>query len=1150
MADDKIQQTLLDLSGRIGTLETTSGGYKNYATFNSDAIRDLSSQFNSIENKLAELQEQITHGATSQGASSQTSGSGTNSTPTGSGTYQITTDTNFTLPTLYGRAQLRGAVFDAELTNNNANLVSCIALSEITGNSPHLTQYTLHEVYFNDTLLTLDANGKVTSGTLNDGNTTTKYNENTTVRLYQGLSWVKISNISPGVTPTYGPASDYMPGWGPVSHRASNMLFAQIEQTYDAANGVQGLGTWTFDISNDEISTNPGDIVLDYLQANRYGANYEVDSIDVDSFTGSGANSLKTVSNQEYLFTTTDSADSNVSAISSITTNGAIATMTAVPIFESGGNTTLTANLMAGGDLGSANVNNFNRFKLFWARGLNTNPTDISMIGTNNLKGFLDIARPIPDGANASQIPGETDPGYGDPIYTSTNATPIANFLQKGDKIRPEGSRVIYTVAENVDVPNPGYESFDIPLEERVIFLDVDPFSNTNANLNVVGSDPTQFWAYEPDFNLIAYNGEWPSAGANVTNQDAYSNLTFSNALVGTSAFLSPSESLGGQTYLGTEPKAEINGLLDNTRSVRENINELMRHSFAELTYDNRTGKWRAVPDGNSDTANAFIFTEENILSELTVATSDVSNFFNASRATYIEKAHNSVTEDVLVFTSEYDKNTNEADHMMELSYPLTHSGSEASRKADEKLRQNRKDLSLQFVADYSAIVVDPGDLVKVTVDSYGFDEKLFKVLKNEHSMEEGILKCRLAMMEWDLGVFSARIPFRKPPLDDIEFEPEEYTDIIDAGGIDPDSYPANSIPGSSVDPSTFPSGSIDGDAIADGTLDADAIDPSTWPNIEGEIPGATIADGGINTDQLANSSVTPIKLSVGIPSVQKRSMNVVYEKDWTTDDTIHIIGSSAPDFEEIEFQIPETGLYTVELSFTNAMGTAYMNHYGGSGHHHRLSEGSVSNLYGNVEVSENPSVYKPVNNFSLAGYPGEALSGAANTGAYDIGGADVDKSVFDISNSNGAYPNGQRGLAGAPFNTDPDYANVYYTQAAPYLSVSVTVEYLSPTGSAPVGRDFYLKTAAGGSTINFPITLNMRSTTELVAYTEAKITDWRVTFYNTGQNIYNTVGAKIPDSDGNIINSVSTFGPGAKKNIVINPTITLTSASGFTFNT
>jgi hypothetical protein len=1134
MADDKIQQTLLDLSGRLGQLETTSGGYKNYATFNSDAIRDLSSQFNSIENKLAQLQEQITHGASSQGTSGDAAGSGTNSTPTGSGTYQVTTDTNFTLPTLYGRAQLRGAVFDAELSADNANLTTCIALSEITGFSPYSTDYTLHEVYFNDALLTLDANGIVTNATLNDGNTTTKYNENTSVRLYQGLSWIPISNIQPGVPSEYASATTFMEGWNGITHRASNMLFAQIEQKYDAANGVQGIGTWTFDISNDHLTTNPGDIVFDYLRANRYGANYELDSIDQNSFTGSGVNSLKSVSNQEFLFTTLEVADSNVSAIPTITTGGAIATMTAEPIFQSGNATTLTANLMSGGDL-TANVdaNNYNRFKLFWARGENNAVTDISMIGTNTLKGFLDIARPVPDGANASQIPGATDPTYGDPIYTSSNATPITAFLLKGDKIRPEGSRVVYTVAEDVDVPNPGYESFDIPLEERVIFLEVDPFSNTNANLNVVGSDPTVAWQYSPDFNLVAYNGEWPSDGANVSNMDAYSNVIFSNALVGASAFSSPSESLGGQTYLGTEPKAQINGLLDNTRSVRENINELMRHSFAELTYDNRTGKWRAVPDGNSEIGGAFLFNEENILSELTVATSDVSNFFNAARATYVEKTHNSVTEDVLVFTSEYDKNANESDHVMELNYPLTVSGSEATRKADEKLRQNRKDLSLEFVADYSAIVVDPGDLVKVTVDAYGFDEKLFKVLKNEHSMEGGILKCRLAMMEWDLGVFRARIPFRKPVLDDISFEPEIYDNRIDAGGIDPESYPANSIPGGSIDTSTIPDGSIDGGAIADGTL-----------------PGSALENETVDTDQLANASVTPIKLSVGIPSVQKRSMNVVYEKDWTTSDTINIIGSTAPDFQEIEFQIPETGLYTIELSFINAMGTAYMNHYGGSGHHHKLGTVGGSTQFGNVEVSTNPSVYEPVNNYSLAGFPGENLAGYANTGAYDIGGADVDMNVFDISNSNGAFPNGERGRKGVPLNSDSNYANVWYTQASPWIEVEVTVEYLTPTGSAPVGRDFNLKTAAGGSTINFPITLNMRSTTELVAYTEAKITDWRVTFYNTGQNIYDTVGAKIPDADGNIISGSTDFSRGAKKNIVINPTITLTSASGFTFNT
>ena len=121
------------------------------------------------------------------------------------------------------------------------------------------------------------------------------------------------------------------------------------------------------------------------------------------------------------------------------------------------------------------------------------------------------------------------------------------------------------------------------------------------------------------------------------------------------------------------------------------------------------------------------------------------------------------------------------------------------------------------------------------------------------------------------------------------------------------------------------------------------------------------------------------------------------------------------------------------------------------------------------------------------------------------------------------------------------------YTQAAPHIDVEVTIEFMSPTSTVPVGRDFRLRTSAGGSTVSFPITLDMRAT-DLVGYTEAKVTDWRVTFYNTGQNIYDTVGAKIPGLDGEIINGSTDFTRGAKKNVVINPTITLTSAGGFTF--
>lgn len=935
-ADDKIQASLNELAARLGQLENITNGYRNYVNFNSDAIRDLTAQFNSVKDNQVKLQEQVTHGAASAGTSAQTAGTGTNDTPTGSGTYQVTTDTNFTIPVLYGQAQVRGAVFDAALTNSNANLVSAIVLTEVTGGNSLSgnADYTLNHVYFNDTLLNLHANGRVANAILNDGTETDKYNENTIVRLYEQKSWNAISNIQPGVAPSYGTAASYIPHWNDISHLVEGTLFAVIDQKYDAANGVQGIGTWTFDVTNDTAGTNPGDIVYDYLTNERYGAGYPANSVNDTSFVGNTVSSLKSISNTEFLYTTTIAADANMSAVTQIETTGEVENMTNISLFESANVTTLTGNLMAAGNVGGVDASNYSRLKIFWSY-TNTNPVNPPvnpLFSNNTLIGFLDIARAEPDGANTTLYPGNTDPTYGEPVYQPN--TEIVNFLVEGDRIRPEGSRYIYTVAANVTVPNPGYESFEIPVKERVRFPDLDDYANANSAYNTVGSDPTTAWTQDPDFNLVTYAETWPFLGASSSwGGDYYANLAFSNCLVGNAVFEGQSESLGGNTYIGTEPKARINGLLDTSRSVRDNISELMKHSFAELTYDNREGQWMAVPNGNADTANAFVFNETNILSELTVATSDVANFFNASRATYVEKTHNSVTEDVIVYTPETDKNANETTYMMEMDYPLTVSGSEATRKADERLRQNRKDLVIEFVADYSAIVVDPGDLVKVTVDSYGFEDKLFKVVKNEHSMEGDIISCRLAMMEWDLGVFTPRIPFRKPVLDDIEFEPEQYDDLVDAGGIDPETYPANS---------------ISGNAIVDGSIDACAkIDPTSW--CANSVPGNAIIDDSVDTGQIADGAITPDKLSFVAPTINGIALNSAYSRARGT--SIPIVGPSADDYPYINFYAPTDGIYTFVFSFIQPFGAQDFEYtWSDSNHYHPMTLGdSAANTF--VEV-------------------------------------------------------------------------------------------------------------------------------------------------------------------------------------------------------
>jgi hypothetical protein len=74
-----------------------------------------------------------------------------------------------------------------------------------------------------------------------------------------------------------------------------------VEVDYDAENGLVGLGGMTFDITN-SIS-NPGDVLIDYLNNTRYGAGLANTSIDVTSITGAANTSLKGYSAEQISFT-------------------------------------------------------------------------------------------------------------------------------------------------------------------------------------------------------------------------------------------------------------------------------------------------------------------------------------------------------------------------------------------------------------------------------------------------------------------------------------------------------------------------------------------------------------------------------------------------------------------------------------------------------------------------------------------------------------------------------------------------------------------------------------------------------------------------------------------------------------------------------
>jgi hypothetical protein len=169
----------------------------------------------------------------------------------------------------------------------------------------------------------------------------------------------------------------------------------------------------------------------------------------------------------------------------------------------------------------------------------------------------------------------------------------------------------------------------------------------------------------------------------------------------------------------------------------------------------------------------------------------------------------------------------------------------------------------VNFTADYSAITVAPGDVVKVTNAGYGFNNKLFRVLKTTQDMDDDILVINVTLLEWNLAIFKERIPYKKPALDDIAFEPETYTDNTDGGGIRPDSTPGTALANGAVS-----GGKIGSNTVASINLTTTGVTAGTY----GAFPGQGFvvdAAGRILSAILSGSTATTGAINnVGLGSI------------------------------------------------------------------------------------------------------------------------------------------------------------------------------------------------------------------------------------------------------------------------------------------
>lgn len=196
---------------------------------------------------------------------------------------QLDPSTDNKLPVYYGHSFLGGIAIDAMIKNQNNTMVYAFAIGEQTDSGA----VTIGDIYRGDAKLNFGTGAnahQVVSLTDPNGTSVTNVNGKMRCRVYAGNTYANAQIFPvPGGSTVAVDADTMFSDWASDPNKVGNNTIISIfEVDYDAGNGLQGLGTISYEFENS--LKNPANVLLDYLKNDRYGCGLTDDDLDLASF--------------------------------------------------------------------------------------------------------------------------------------------------------------------------------------------------------------------------------------------------------------------------------------------------------------------------------------------------------------------------------------------------------------------------------------------------------------------------------------------------------------------------------------------------------------------------------------------------------------------------------------------------------------------------------------------------------------------------------------------------------------------------------------------------------------------------------------------------------------------------------------------------
>jgi hypothetical protein len=203
-----------------------------------------------------------------------------------------------------------------------------------------------------------------------------------------------------------------------------------------------------------------------------------------------------------------------------------------------------------------------------------------------------------------------------------------------------------------------------------------------------------------------------------------------------------------------TIPRFQVNGVVDTSASVLQNLNMIANSCGTWLSFDPGAGLWSVVMNKPSDSIKSY--NDSNIIGSIAISRTGISEMYNAVSITFPHKDLRDRT-DILEFeVPQVDRFPNELDNVLNIDLPITNDPVQAAFLGTTELKQSRLDQVIEFTTDYTSLGLKGGDVIDVTSDIYGFVNKKFRVVKTlEQDSDTGELLIAITALEYDDSIYS-----------------------------------------------------------------------------------------------------------------------------------------------------------------------------------------------------------------------------------------------------------------------------------------------------------------------------------------------------------------------------------------------------------